>query len=87
MTVAALCNIGTPWYSVQVATDLTVHLELPGQCIEHRPNSMQFVSREGKERDIVEAMLYLTSPRSRFAIAETLSVTGGFAAELALVRL
>ena len=48
---------------------------------------MQFVSREGKERDIVEAMLYLTSPRSRFAIAETLSVTGGFAAELALVRL
>ena len=34
MRVAALCNVANPWYSVQVAQDLTVHLELPGQFRE-----------------------------------------------------
>ena len=45
-----------------------------------RIKAMQFLTDDGQEQDIVEAMLYLTSPRARFITAETLRVTGGFAA-------
>lgn len=45
-----------------------------------RIKAMQFLTEDGQEQDIVEAMLYLTSSRARFITAETLRVTGGFAA-------
>jgi NAD(P)-dependent dehydrogenase (short-subunit alcohol dehydrogenase family) len=38
----------------------------------------QVLPREGEERDIVEAMLYLVSARSAFVTGETLKVAGGF---------
>jgi NAD(P)-dependent dehydrogenase (short-subunit alcohol dehydrogenase family) len=40
---------------------------------------MQIIKQEGKESDIVEAMLYLVSEKSSFITGETLRVTGGFA--------
>ncbi|MFJ1969487.1 SDR family NAD(P)-dependent oxidoreductase [Streptomyces sp. NPDC087903] len=39
----------------------------------------QILRREGEERDIVEALLYLVSSRASFVTGETLRVTGGFA--------
>ncbi|MEU6352469.1 SDR family oxidoreductase [Streptomyces sp. NPDC047072] len=39
----------------------------------------QILHREGTEQDIVDALLYLVSPRSAFVTGETLRVTGGFA--------
>lgn len=37
----------------------------------------QIIKREGEERDIVEAMLYLASDRSSFMTGETIRVSGG----------
>lgn len=37
----------------------------------------QILKREGEERDIVEAMLYLASSRSSFMTGETIRVSGG----------
>ena len=45
-----------------------------------RIKSMQYLSADGEEQDIVEAMLFLTSSASKFISGETLRVTGGFAA-------
>jgi 3-oxoacyl-[acyl-carrier protein] reductase len=39
----------------------------------------QILPREGEERDIVEALLYLISSKASFVTGETLRVTGGFA--------
>ncbi|MFK4100319.1 SDR family NAD(P)-dependent oxidoreductase [Streptomyces sp. NPDC019531] len=39
----------------------------------------QILRREGAERDVVEALLYLASSKSSFVTGETLRVTGGFA--------
>ncbi|WP_044471417.1 SDR family oxidoreductase, partial [Streptomyces turgidiscabies] len=39
----------------------------------------QVLGREGEERDIVEALLYLASSKASFVTGETLRVTGGFA--------
>ncbi|MDX2545021.1 SDR family NAD(P)-dependent oxidoreductase [Streptomyces sp. WI04-05B] len=39
----------------------------------------QILGREGEERDIVEALLYLASSKASFVTGETLRVTGGFA--------
>ncbi|MEV6542040.1 SDR family oxidoreductase [Streptomyces sp. NPDC051665] len=39
----------------------------------------QILQREGEERDIVEALLYLVSSKASFITGETLRVTGGFA--------
>jgi 3-oxoacyl-[acyl-carrier protein] reductase len=41
---------------------------------------MQFIDSDGEVRDIVEAMLFLTSDCARFVTGETLRVTGGLAA-------
>ena len=40
----------------------------------------QFLDADGVEEDVVQAMLYLASPRARFVTGETLRVTGGMAA-------
>ena len=61
-----------------ILTD-TIRSEMAPETLS-RIKAMQFLSDDGEEQDIVEAMLYLTSPRARFVTAETLRVTGGYAA-------
>jgi 3-oxoacyl-[acyl-carrier protein] reductase len=61
-----------------ILTD-TIRNEMAPETLS-RIKAMQFVTDDGREQDIVEAMLYLTSLRSRFVTGETLRVTGGFAA-------
>ena len=39
----------------------------------------QILQREGEERDIVDALLYLVSPAASFVTGETLRISGGFA--------
>ncbi len=41
---------------------------------------MQLIDGDGREEDVVQAMLYLTSSRARFVTGETLRVSGGMAA-------
>lgn len=57
----------------------TIAAELP-PATKARVKAMQFIDADGLEEDIVQAMLYLASPRARFVTGETLRVTGGMAA-------
>lgn len=41
---------------------------------------MQLIDGDGREEDVVQAMLYLTSSRARFVTGEILRVSGGMAA-------
>jgi NAD(P)-dependent dehydrogenase (short-subunit alcohol dehydrogenase family) len=61
-----------------ILTD-TIAAELPEQT-KARVKAMQMLGDDGQEQDIVEAMLFLTSPQARFITGETLRVTGGMAA-------
>jgi len=61
-----------------ILTD-TIRSELPPETIS-RIKSMQFLSDDGSEQDIVEAALFLTSAKARFITGETLRVSGGFMA-------
>lgn len=61
-----------------ILTD-TIRAELDAET-QNRIKSMQFLSGNGEERDIVDAMLFLISPQARFITGETLRVTGGLAA-------
>jgi len=61
-----------------ILTD-TIRSEMAPETLS-RIKAMQFLTDDGEEQDIVEAMLYLTSPRARFVTGETLRVTGGYAA-------
>jgi 3-oxoacyl-[acyl-carrier protein] reductase len=61
-----------------ILTD-TIRSEMAPETLS-RIKSAQFLSEDGEEQDIVEAMLYLTSRRARFVTAETLRVTGGYMA-------
>ena len=61
-----------------ILTD-TIRAELAPDTLA-RIKAMQYLPDDGDEQDIVEAMLYLVSPRARFVTAETLRVTGGYAA-------
>ena len=56
----------------------TIRAELPRAETE-RVMAQQILAREGEERDIVSALLYLVSAESSFVTGETLRVTGGFA--------
>jgi len=56
----------------------TIRAELPRSEAE-RVMAQQVLAREGEERDIVNALLYLVSAESSFVTGETLRVTGGFA--------
>jgi NAD(P)-dependent dehydrogenase (short-subunit alcohol dehydrogenase family) len=40
--------------------------------------AMQLLDIEGAEQDVVEAMLYLASPRARFVTGETVRVAAGY---------
>ncbi|MFJ9127704.1 SDR family NAD(P)-dependent oxidoreductase [Streptomyces sp. NPDC102340] len=55
----------------------TIRAELPAVEME-RAMEQQLLRREGAEQDIVEALLYLASPKASFLTGETLRVTGGF---------
>ncbi|WP_433526105.1 SDR family NAD(P)-dependent oxidoreductase [Nocardia pseudovaccinii] len=56
----------------------TIRAELARDEAE-RVMGQQILQREGEERDIVEALLYLVSSKASFVTGETLRVTGGFA--------
>ncbi|MFJ5307246.1 SDR family NAD(P)-dependent oxidoreductase [Streptomyces sp. NPDC088350] len=56
----------------------TVRAEL-SEAEAKRVLGEQILQREGEERDIVEALLYLISSKASFITGETLRVTGGFA--------
>lgn len=56
----------------------TVRAQLP-ETEAKRVLGEQILQREGEERDIVEALLYLVSSKASFVTGETLRVTGGFA--------
>ena len=61
-----------------ILTD-TVSAELSEET-KARIKAMQYLATDGEERDIVDAMLFLTSDKARFITGETLRVTGGMAA-------
>jgi NAD(P)-dependent dehydrogenase (short-subunit alcohol dehydrogenase family) len=61
-----------------ILTD-TIAAELPPET-RARVKAMQTLDDDGREEDIVEAMLFLTSPQAKFVTGETLRVTGGMAA-------
>lgn len=56
----------------------TIRAELPKSMVDG-VMKQQILSRQGEESDIVEAMLYLVSPKAGFITGETLRVSGGFA--------
>jgi NAD(P)-dependent dehydrogenase (short-subunit alcohol dehydrogenase family) len=57
----------------------TIAAELPPETAA-RVKAMQMIGDDGQEDDVVEAMLFLTSPKAKFVTGETLRVTGGLAA-------
>jgi len=57
----------------------TIRSELP-EATKLRVKAMQLMDDDGVEEDIVEAMLWLTSPKARFVTGEVLRITGGMAA-------
>ena len=61
-----------------IVTD-TIRRELAPELLS-RIKGAQYLSDEGTEQDIVEAMLFLSSDKARFITGETLRVTGGYAA-------
>lgn len=61
-----------------ILTD-TIRSEMEPQTLA-RIKAMQFLGSDGEEQDIVDAMLFLISPKAKFITGETLRVTGGFAA-------
>ncbi len=54
----------------------TIRAELPESVVKV-VKATQVIDREGEERDVVEAMLFLVSDRAKFVTAETLRVGGG----------
>jgi 3-oxoacyl-[acyl-carrier protein] reductase len=61
-----------------ILTD-TIRTEMAPETLA-RVKSAQYLPDDGTEQDIVDAVMYLCSPRARFITGETLRVTGGFAA-------
>ncbi len=57
----------------------TIKAELPPET-KARVKAQQLLSLDGAEQHIVDAMMFLTSPRADFITGETLRVTGGMAA-------
>jgi 3-oxoacyl-[acyl-carrier protein] reductase len=56
----------------------TIRAELAGDEAA-RVMGQQILPREGREQDVVDALLFLVSPAASFVTGETLRVTGGFA--------
>jgi 3-oxoacyl-[acyl-carrier protein] reductase len=57
----------------------TIAAELPPET-KAWVKAMQFLDDDGQEEHIVDAMMFLSSPRAKFITGETLRVTGGLAA-------
>ncbi|MBU6266358.1 MAG: SDR family oxidoreductase [Sphingomonadales bacterium] len=57
----------------------TIRAELP-EATKARVKAMQLIGDDGLEEHIVEAMLWLTSPKASFVTGEVLRVTGGMGA-------
>jgi 3-oxoacyl-[acyl-carrier protein] reductase len=57
----------------------TIAAELP-PATKARVKAMQLLADDGKEEHIVDAMMFLSSPRAKFITGEVLRVTGGMAA-------
>jgi 3-oxoacyl-[acyl-carrier protein] reductase len=57
----------------------TIKAELPPET-KARVKAQQLLSLDGDEQHIVDAVMFLTSPRAAFITGETLRVTGGMAA-------
>lgn len=57
----------------------TIKAELPPET-KARVKAQQLMSLDGDVQHIVDAMMFLTSPRAEFITGETLRVTGGMAA-------
>ena len=57
----------------------TIKAELPPET-QVRVKAMQMIGDDGLPEHIVDAMLFLTSPKARFITGEVLRVTGGAAA-------
>jgi NAD(P)-dependent dehydrogenase (short-subunit alcohol dehydrogenase family) len=57
----------------------TIKAELPPET-QARVKAMQLIGDDGLPEHIVDAMLFLTSPKARFITGEILRVTGGAAA-------
>jgi NAD(P)-dependent dehydrogenase (short-subunit alcohol dehydrogenase family) len=57
----------------------TIAKEMPPEVLA-RVKATQFLGDNGSEEHIVDAMMFLTSPRAKFITGETLRVTGGMAA-------
>ena len=57
----------------------TIKAELP-PATQARVKAMQMIGDDGLPEHIVDAMLFLTSPKARFITGEVLRVTGGAAA-------
>jgi 3-oxoacyl-[acyl-carrier protein] reductase len=61
-----------------ILTD-TIRTEMAPETLS-RVKAMQYLTSDGEEQDIVDAMLFLTSTKAKFITGETLRVTGGYAA-------
>lgn len=59
-----------------IGTD-TIRAELP-ELFDRFVGELQKIHRAGEVEDIVEAMLFLVSPRASFITGETLQVSGGY---------
>jgi len=57
----------------------TIAAELP-PATKARVKAMQFIDDDGSEQHIVDALMFLSSPRAAFITGEILRVTGGMAA-------
>jgi 3-oxoacyl-[acyl-carrier protein] reductase len=86
ITVASAHELGPSGIRVNaiapglVFTD-TIRAELPADVVE-RVKAEQLIDVEGREEDVVEAMLFLVSERARFVTAETVRVGGGLAVQV-----
>jgi NAD(P)-dependent dehydrogenase (short-subunit alcohol dehydrogenase family) len=63
-----------------IMTD-TVAAEFPPQAIA-MVRKQQYLDQAGEEADVIEAMLYLVSSRSKFTTGETLRISGGMGASV-----
>lgn len=63
-----------------ILTD-TISAELPLQVREY-VKSLQIIKRDGREQDVVDAMLWLVAPSSSFVTGETIRITGGAALQV-----
>ena len=84
LTVAFADELGSDGIRVNaispglILTD-TIRAELP-EATKVQARSLQMIPRFGEERDIVEAMLWLTGDKARFVTGEVLRVGGGMGA-------